>query len=243
MMIRTHLLRATTLVVAGASLTACVTSKSFKREMNVTREQIATERAERMRADSVLGADLAGLRAELRKELSDLRSEYDARIAKAENGLQVVMPVTFGFDDAMVRDQDRAGLQRFAEIATKYYPTATITVEGFADPAGTEGYNKRLSQARAENVKQLLAERGLTGATIRAIGMGTTRQVVPGAQKDDPGAERNRRVTFVIESAELRQGTGNVSAAEAAPVQGERVLSDSAAGRNAGVRTDSTSRP
>ncbi len=238
MMLRTHLLRATTLVVAGASMTACVTSKTFNREIAATRESIATERTERMRADSVLGADLAGLRAELRKELGDLRQEYDARIARAENGLQVVMPVTFGFDDAMVRDQDRAGIQRFAEIAQKFYPTATITVEGFADPAGGNEYNRRLSQARAENVKQLLAERGLTGATIRAVGMGTQRQVVPGAMKDDPGAERNRRVTFVIESAELKSGTATVSSAT--PVQGERVMSDSAGAASNG---DGTPRP
>ena len=238
MMLRSQLLRATTIVLAGASMTACVTSKTFNREMAATRESIATERTERLRADSVLGADLAGLRAELRKELGDLRQEYDARIARAENGLQVVMPVTFGFDDAMVRDQDRAGIQRFAEIAQKFYPTATITVEGFADPAGAAAYNRRLSQARAENVKQLLAERGLTGATIRAVGMGAERQVVPGAMKDEPGAERNRRVTFVIESAELRSGTAAVSSA--APVQSERLLSDSAGARMPG---DDAARP
>lgn len=243
MTLRTHLLRATTLVVAGASMTACVTSKRFNREMAATRESISTERTERMRADSVLGADLQNLRTELRKELSDLRSEYDARIARAENGLQVVMPVTFGFDDAMVRDQDRAGIQRFAQIAQKFYPTATITVEGFADPAGADAYNRRLSQARAENVRRLLTENGLTGATIKAVGMGEQRQVVPGAEKDAPGAERNRRVTFVIEAAELRQGAGTVSSNEVAPVQGERVLSDSAAARTGTQRTDSTQRP
>ena len=216
MLLRSYALRATSLAFAGLSMTACVTSKTFNREMAATRESIATERAERLRADSALGADLAGLRAELRKELGDLRQEYDARIARAENGLQVVMPVTFGFDDAMVRDQDRAGIQRFAEIAQKYYPTATITVEGFADPAGGAEYNRRLSQARAENVKRLLAERGLTGATINAVGLGTARQVVPGAMKDEPGAERNRRVTFVIEHGDLRSGTPAVSAGDRA---------------------------
>jgi hypothetical protein len=31
------------------------------------------------------------------------------------------------------------------------------------------------------------------------VGLGETRQVVEGASRDDPGADANRRVVFVIE--------------------------------------------
>jgi peptidoglycan-associated lipoprotein len=185
-------------------MTACVTSKTFKREMTATRSEISTERTERLRADSILGADLAGLRTELKKELADLRTEFDARIVAAANGMKVMLPVNFAFDDAMVKDADRAALERFSQIANKFYPGAVITIEGFADPAGSPSYNQRLSLARAENVKRELATRGVDAAMIRTMGFGSMRQVVPGAQKDDPGADRNRRVVFVIESAEAR---------------------------------------
>ena len=206
----TRIVRASALLLTGLFMTGCVTSKTFKREMTATRGEIATERAERMRADSILGADLAGLRVELKKELADLRTEFDAKIARAENGMKVMLPVSFAFDDAMVKDADRAALERFAQIANKFYPGAVVTVEGFADPAGAALYNQRLSLARAENVKRVLSQQGMDGSLIRTMGFGSARQVVPGAQKDDPGADRNRRVVFVIESAEAR-GTETAS--------------------------------
>jgi len=197
-------LRASALLLTGLSMTGCVTSKTFKREMTATRAEISTERTERLRADSILGADLVGLRTELKKELADLRTEFDAKIVAAGNGMKVMLPVSFAFDDAMVKDADRAALERFSQIANKYYPGAVITVEGFADPAGSSQYNQRLSLARAENVKRELATKGMDASMIRTMGFGSMRQVVPGAQRDDPGADRNRRVVFVIESAEAR---------------------------------------
>lgn len=200
-------LRASALLLTGLSMTGCVTSKTFKREMTATRAEISTERTERLRADSILGADLVGLRTELKKELADLRTEFDAKIVAAGNGMKVMLPVNFAFDDAMVKDSDRAALERFSQIANKYYPGAVITIEGFADPAGSAAYNQRLSLARAENVKRELSTKGMDASMIRTMGFGSMRQVVPGAQKDEPGADRNRRVVFVIESAETRTAT------------------------------------
>ena len=197
-------LRASALLLTGLSMTACVTSKTFKREMTATRAEISTERTERLRADSILGADLSGLRTELKKELADMRVDFDAKIVAAGNGMKIMLPVSFAFDDAMVKDADRAALERFSQIANKYYPGAMITVEGFADPAGSSTYNQRLSLARAENVKRELTTKGMDASMIRTMGFGSLRQVVPGAQKDEPGADRNRRVVFVIESADVR---------------------------------------
>lgn len=198
------MLRASALLLTGLSMTGCVTSSTFKREMTATRAEISTERTDRLRADSILGQDLVGLRTELKKELADLRTEYDAKIVAAGNSMKVMLPLNFAFDDAMVKDGDRAALERFSQIAGKYYPGSVVTVEGFADAAGSQAYNQRLSLARAENVKRELASKGMDASRIRTIGFGSLRQVVPGAQKDDPGAERNRRVVFVIESGDAR---------------------------------------
>jgi len=203
--------RASALLLTGLSMTACVSSKSFKREMTATRAEISTERTERLRADSILGADLSGLRTELKKELADMRVDFDAKIVAAGNGMKIMLPVSFAFDDAMVKDADRAALERFSQIANKYYPGAMITVEGFADPAGSSSYNQRLSLARAENVKRELTTKGMDASMIRTMGFGSLRQVVPGAQKDDPGADRNRRVVFVIESADARTGVSTAT--------------------------------
>ena len=47
---------------------------------------------------------------------------------------------------------------------------------------------------------------GLQSNPMLAVGYGESRLVVPGAQKDDPGAQTNRRVVFVIESAGREAG-------------------------------------
>ena len=137
----------------------------------------------------------------LQRDLNALRDSVGAKITALESGTQFIFPVTFAFDDATVQDKDRAALDRFAQVVNKHYSGAMVTVEGFADPAGTQSYNRRLSQQRAENVIAYLEQAGLSGAKLRPVGMGETRQVVEGAERDMPGAESNRRVVFVIESA------------------------------------------
>jgi peptidoglycan-associated lipoprotein len=82
----------------------------------------------------------------------------------------------------------------------KYYSGSVITIEGFADPAGSTRYNIELSKRRADAVAAYLAEKGLSTANVRTVGYGESRLVNSGAEKEDPGAEANRRVVFVVET-------------------------------------------
>lgn len=184
-------------------LQACATKGFVRDEVGVVRDslgtqissQVASERQERMAADEAIRGEIAALRT----ELEAMRTEFGAKITALEDGMKFAVPVNFAFDDASVRDQDRAALERFAQVARKYYPNATITVEGFADPSGSARYNQTLSERRAESVKSYLVAQGLSDAQLHAVGYGETRLVNPGAVRDDAGAEANRRVVFVIE--------------------------------------------
>jgi peptidoglycan-associated lipoprotein len=197
-------------VLSTIVLGACAT-KGF------VRTSVRDERAARVAGDSALSNDVNGVRTDvgtlktdvsslktdvqgLRNDLNALRTEFSAKITAMEDGLKFAFPVTFGFDDATVREADRPALDRFAKVVQKYYPNSTITVEGFADPAGSNSYNNDLSKRRAESVAAVLAQNGLTGTNLRTVGYGESRQVNPGAKKDDPGAEANRRVVFVVET-------------------------------------------
>jgi peptidoglycan-associated lipoprotein len=208
-----HRLTAPTLALcAGISLTGCLATQSQLKhasdqqsaQLAQANAALASERAERAASDSALGAQLGIVRGDvqaLRNDLSTMRTEFGAKITAMEDGLHFALPVTFAYDDAAVRDENSASLERFAKIASSYYPGSKITVEGFADPAGTTRYNLGLSKRRAESVRQYLVAKGLTTNDINAVGYGETRLVTPGASKDAPGAELNRRVVFVIESA------------------------------------------
>jgi peptidoglycan-associated lipoprotein len=180
-------------------MAACATKGFVRNEVATAKTQldssIAMERSERMMGDSAIRADMANLR----RDLDSLRSEFNVKIEQVAGAIKVFTPVQFAFDDATVREEDKPMLDRFAEVVGRNYQGSKITVEGFADPAGSNAYNKALSTRRAESVKQYLTEKGLAGE-LEAIGYGETRQVVKGAQRDDAGALQNRRVVFVIES-------------------------------------------
>jgi peptidoglycan-associated lipoprotein len=129
-----------------------------------------------------------------------MRTEFGAKITAMDGQVQFAMPVHFAFDDAAVRPVDQAALAKFAQVANQHYKGATITIEGFADPAGSVGYNLRLSRERADAVRDVLVTKGLDGSALRTVGYGKARLVRPGAQGTADGAELNRRVTFVIET-------------------------------------------
>jgi outer membrane protein OmpA-like peptidoglycan-associated protein len=183
-----------------ATLSACVTKGTFRREMNDRENELRAERTERIAGDSTLRADFSAQIAQLRTELDTMRTQFNTRITAMEDGLKFAMPVNFAFDDASVRPEDQAALDRFAQIVSKYYGGSMVTIEGFADPAGAPSYNVQLSRRRAESVRDYLSSKGLTADQLRTIGYGETRQVVSGAERDEPGAEMNRRVVFVIET-------------------------------------------
>jgi len=192
---------------AAVALSACAT-KGYVR--NTVETGLSTERVARAQGDSALSGDITAVKGEvatlkndvaaLRRDLTALRTEFGAKITAMENGMKFAFPVTFAFDDATVRDEDRPQLDRFVSVVNKYYGGSLLTVEGFTDPAGSASYNKDLSERRAESVAAYLAQAGVQGVTIRTVGMGEARQVVEGAERDQPGAQANRRVVFVVET-------------------------------------------
>lgn len=191
-------------VLATASLSACATKGFVRQGLETQRVALASdiesERASRLAGDSTVRADLTRDLAALRSDLSALRTEFGAKITAMEGKVQFAFPVHFAFDDAAVREVDQAALVKFAEVVRQYYSGAAITVEGFADPAGTKAYNLALSQRRADAVREFLASQGVPPSLVASVGYGSERQVRPGAMGDDMGAELNRRVSFVIET-------------------------------------------
>jgi peptidoglycan-associated lipoprotein len=164
---------------------------------------LSQEKTERVAGDEALKGEINTVKADLaalRTDLASLKNDFGARISAVEGQIKFAMPVHFGFDDAAVRAADQEALERFAQVAAKHYAGATITIEGFADPAGSAAYNLRLSRERADAVRDYLVTKGLDGALLKTVGYGKTRLVKPDAQGDDQGAELNRRVTFVVDA-------------------------------------------
>lgn len=194
-------------VLAASTLGACATKGFVRRNLEDQRVVLSSavnqERTERAARDSALQAQVDATKAELlslRGDLQGLKTDFGARIAAVEGQITFAMPVHFGFDDAAVRQADQAALERFAQVTAKHYKGAKITIEGFADPAGTAQYNLKLSRSRADAVRDFLVTKGLDASLLQTVGYGKARLVKPNAMRDAAGAELNRRVTFVVEA-------------------------------------------
>jgi OOP family OmpA-OmpF porin len=75
-------------------------------------------------------------------------------------------------------------------------PTLRAEIAGHTDSSGSDEYNQRLSQQRADSVLQFLANQGIDRSRLVARGYGESRPVTDNASA--AGRERNRRVEFEV---------------------------------------------
>jgi len=188
-----------------AGCAAKVKQEDFNSEMARLREEIqGGDRQLGARIDSTNAAvaDQTRRLDALEQELQAFRSEYNVSIEKVRGMLKFNVPVHFEFASSELREADRPVLDRFSSVVNEYYPGALVTVEGFADPAGSAAYNQRLGQRRAEAVQEYLGTAGGFGADrLKAVSYGEARnrQVVPGAKGPGEDGVENRRVALVID--------------------------------------------
>jgi len=101
--------------------------------------------------------------------------------------------VTFGFDKAVLTDEEKQQLDTFAAKvnASKSY---ILEVTGGTDSIGSAQYNYDLSQRRANAVVQYLASKyGIPAHRFYLIGIGKDKEVAPNTTRE--GRKQNRRVT------------------------------------------------
>ncbi len=75
-------------------------------------------------------------------------------------------------------------------------PTSPVTVEGHTDAIGSDQYNQRLSERRANAVRKYLIERGIASSRIRVVGYGEQRPIAD--NKTAEGRAINRRAEFEV---------------------------------------------
>ena len=139
--------------------------------------------------------------AQISQQMKSAFSKYDAQITALQGRIRVDTVSHFAFNSATLSDQDKQMLGGFAQVIREHHPDVLITVEGFADPAGTAAYNQRLGMRRAQAVRDYLIAQGMSASELRAVSYGDVRNrlVKPGAWGGQ--GEVNRRVALVVDFA------------------------------------------
>lgn len=79
----------------------------------------------------------------------------------------------------------------------KQYPTAKFSIEGHTDSDGSDAFNQKLSQERADVVRNALIERGMKAENLSAVGYGESKPVA--TNKTAAGKAKNRRTEVVLQ--------------------------------------------
>jgi OOP family OmpA-OmpF porin len=109
---------------------------------------------------------------------------------------RLTVHVNFDTNKADIRKADIPELQKAIDFVKKY-PGYKVSVEGHTDNRGSDKYNQKLSEKRADAVKKYLVDKGAAKSdSINALGYGEKRPVADNAT--EKGRFENRRVEILI---------------------------------------------
>jgi OOP family OmpA-OmpF porin len=93
--------------------------------------------------------------------------------------------VLFDFDKAVLKPEGMAAIDNLVVGKLKdVQKLEVVLVTGHTDRIGTEAYNQKLSERRADTVRNYLVSKGVDKAKIETLGMGEKQPVVQCDQKN-----------------------------------------------------------
>lgn len=145
-----------------------------------------------------IGYYLDRQQAEVERVLERERETQQAEVERiAGDRLRVTIDdeVAFDYKSTAIRPDFLPTLERVADVLAEHGDTRVLVV-GYTDSVGSDLYNRQLSLARAEAVRDALATYGVDPARVRAEGRGESE---PRAANDsEAGREANRRVEILV---------------------------------------------
>lgn len=147
----------------------------------------------------------AQLRSDAERTAADLQARLYASISaimetrKGARGLVAALSgVNFETNKATLKPIAREKLSKLSGVLLGFPGEYKLEIEGHTDSTGTDAYNQKLSQSRAESVRNFLVEQGIPMERIPSTqGFGRTRPIAPNDTRAN--REKNRRVDIVIE--------------------------------------------
>jgi outer membrane protein OmpA-like peptidoglycan-associated protein len=116
-------------------------------------------------------------------------------IVVTKEKIELKQKVHFATDKSRIYPDSFPMLSEVAEVL-KSRPEIKVRIEGHTDSRGSMSHNMKLSQARAESVRQFLVGQGVDIARMEAQGFGPNQPLED--NRTSKGREANRRTEFII---------------------------------------------
>jgi outer membrane protein OmpA-like peptidoglycan-associated protein len=177
-----------------------------ERQRQEAAQQAAIDSAARAAAQARAEAEQeAQRRSEAERKAADLQARLYASISaimetrKGARGLVAALSgVNFETNKATLKPVAREKLSKLSGVLLGFPGEYKLEIEGHTDSTGSDAYNQKLSQSRAESVRNFLVEQGISTERIPSTqGFGRTRPIAPNDTRAN--REKNRRVDIVIE--------------------------------------------
>lgn len=114
----------------------------------------------------------------------------------------VVKNIYYPFDKSYLTDDSKIVIDTTLFTLLTDNPEIIIEVSSHTDSKGTDAYNERLSQARAQSVVDYLISKGINRKRLEAKGYGEAMPIAPNENEDgtdnEDGRAKNRRTEFRI---------------------------------------------
>jgi outer membrane protein OmpA-like peptidoglycan-associated protein len=133
--------------------------------------------------------------AQARKLAGEAEACQAAKAAPKE--VLVLKGVNFAFNSAVLTPESKKILDEDRTVARlKGEPDMRVEVAGHTDNIGSDAYNQKLSERRAQAVVDYLVSTGVDPKRLKAVGYGKTKPIASNATEE--GRAQNRRVELQI---------------------------------------------
>jgi len=186
------------------------------RRVAMLEEQRNQSRAELERAEGELTASQQALedaqrqRQMLEQRLTAATQSLEGLARLQQEPDRIVMTlsgaVLFKHNSADLLPIARERLREVASVLREYQQGNRIVIEGHTDSRGSNDYNRKLSERRAQAVRDFLVSEGVSQDVVQAVGRGEDEPIASNDTAD--GRANNRRVEIEITGAGVGTGTG-----------------------------------
>jgi len=176
-----------------------------KREADAARQDAIAQQqqlaAETGRARAA-AADAEARRLQAEQDQAELRRQlliqFNAILQTRDTARGLIVNMSDVLFDTAQYSLKPGAREKLAKVAGIIlgHPGLKIAIEGHTDSVGGDEYNMKLSDHRANSVRDYLVAQGLNGGGITAQGFGKTRPVADNSTA--AGRQQNRRVELVV---------------------------------------------